>query len=313
MSGKRKPLFQLVDGVKIPLGFSPESLRSCLQYKPSPGDIFIDTFPKCGTNWAKRIVQLLLGRDTSDCSDYGLSTSFFEMVGNDVIQNLPQPRIICTHLEYHLLPQHKEAKYIYIVRNPKDCCVSFFYHTQKTKVYEFEDATFDEYLDLFIRGETSYGDYFSHLVSWYPKTDLPNVLFLTYEGMKKDPAKGILKMAEFLAVPDAELRDGNSEKFKAVVEACSVDSMRQYLKTNYDRTMADKPAEEWSAKKDYPLDRAPPPPDVMVRKGVIGDWRNHFSAEQSDRIERAFSEKCGSVANANDLWDPKDWVQGRSV
>lgn len=309
MSVARKPIYHLVDGVKIPLGFSAESLRSCLQYRPSPGDIFIDTFPKCGTNWAKRIVQLLLGRDTSDTSDYGLSTSFFEMVGKDVIQSLPEPRIICTHLEYQVLPQHPDARYIYIVRNPKDCCVSFFHHTQRTKVYQFEDGTFDEYLDLFINGATSYGDYFSHFVSWYPKRNLPNVLFLTYEAMKKDPTRAVLQMAEFLDIPDPELRNGGSEKMKALVESCSVDSMRQYLKVNYDKTMVEKSPEQWTAKKDYPLNRAPPPPDAMVRKGIIGDWKNHFSKEQSKKMEQAFAEKCGSVAGASQVWDPKDWLE----
>lgn len=115
----------------MPHGFDPAKLLSCLEYKAAAGDIFIDTFPKCGTNWTKRIVQLLIGENSAQESDYGLSTSFFEMVGKDTIAALPEPRIITSHLPYELLPKHPQAKYIYVVRNPKDCCVSYFHHTKK--------------------------------------------------------------------------------------------------------------------------------------------------------------------------------------
>lgn len=37
------------------------------------------------------------------------------------------------------------------------------------------------------------------------------------------------------------------------------------------------------------------PPDVMkikhIRKGIVGDWRNHFSEEQSERMNRKFFER----------------------
>uniref|UniRef100_A0A131XUZ0 Putative sulfotransferase n=1 Tax=Ixodes ricinus TaxID=34613 RepID=A0A131XUZ0_IXORI len=309
MGVERHPLFQLVDGIKLPLGFDPVQLRSCLKYQASAGDVFIDTFPKCGTNWTKRIVQLLFGENSARDSDYGLSTSFFEMVGKDVIEALPQPRIITTHLEYQLLPKHPGAKYIYVVRNPKDCCVSYFHHTKKTKVYHFEDGTFDEYLQLFVDGETSFGDYFSHLLSWYPNIHVANVIFLTYENMKKDPEAAVLKIAKFLEVKDPELMDPLSDKFKKVMELSSVDSMKEYLVNNYKKAMGDQDPEKWTAKEDYPLARAPPPPDVMVRKGIIGDWRNVFSKEQSRKMEQAMAEKCGKLIDLSKIWDPKDWME----
>lgn len=309
-SKNRQPLYQDVNGIRLPHGFDPAKLLSCLEYKASAGDIFIDTFPKCGTNWTKRIVQLLVGENSSQESDYGLSTSFFEMVGRETIAALPEPRIITSHLAYELLPKHALAKYIYVVRNPKDCCVSYFHHTKKTKVYNFEDGTFDEYLQLFINGATSFGDYFAHLVSWYPRVNEPNVLFLTYENMKKDPAAAVLKIAQFIDVKDPELLSVDSKKFQGVVKNSSVDCMKEYLNTNYKKALGDQDPENWTAKKDYPLSRPPPPPEVMVRKGIIGDWKNYFNKEQSQAIENAFVQKCGHVVDHAKLWDPKDWMEG---
>lgn len=310
-SNKLQPIFQLIDGIKIPLGFDGDKLRSALKYQASSGDIFIDTFPKCGTNWTKRIVELLIGgKDVASEKDgYGLATTFFEMVGKDTIAALPEPRIVTTHLAYQLMPKHPAAKYIYVVRNPKDCCVSFFHHTKKTKAYHFEQGTFEDYLQLFIKGETSFGDYFEHLVSWYPHVDEPNVLFLTYEGMKKDPAAAVLKIAKFLDVRDAELLDADSNRFKEVVRDSSIDAMKEHYNASYQKALGGNGVDQWIERKDYPLARAPPPPDVMVRKGIIGDWRNHFTADQSRRIERAFVEKCGHVVDHRKIWNPEDWME----
>ncbi|XP_040073975.1 sulfotransferase ssu-1-like [Ixodes scapularis] len=304
-----KWLFQVVDGTKLPLGFDPDNFRSCLKYEPSKEDIFIDTFPKCGTNWIKRIVQLLLGRASSQENDYGLSTSFLQMVGKDVIASLPRPRIITSHLEHQLLPQHTCAKYIYVVRNPKDCCTSYYHHTKATKIYNFENATFDEYVQIFINGGTTFGDYFSHLTSWYRNNHADNVLCLTYEGITRDHAGSVLQIAKFLDLDDPELLNPASNKFKRVVDMSSLEAMKEYFNVNYKRALGGKPPERWTARKDFPLSRAPPPPSVLVRKGVVGDWRNHFSKENSRKIEEAFVQKCGHVVKHEMLWDPKDWME----
>ncbi|KAK8756371.1 hypothetical protein V5799_000925 [Amblyomma americanum] len=231
------------------------------------------------------------------------------MVGKDTIAALPEPRIITTHLAYELVPKHPDAKYIYVVRNPKDCCVSFFHHTKKTKAYNFEHGTFEDYLQLFIKGETSFGDYFEHLVSWYPHVGEPNVLYLTYEAMKKDPEGAVLRIAKFLDVRDAELLDIDSNRFKEIVRDSSIDAMKERFNASYQRALGGNGVDQWTEKEDYPLSRAPPPPEVMVRKGIIGDWRNHFTPEQSLRIESAFVQKCGRVVDHKKIWDPEDWME----
>ena len=40
----------------------------------------------------------------------------------------------------------------------------------------------------------------------------------------------------------------------------------------------------------------------FIRKGVVGDWKNHLTNEQSQEIDRLLKEKAG--ANGLDkLWD----------
>ncbi|KAH9379734.1 hypothetical protein HPB48_019785 [Haemaphysalis longicornis] len=53
---------------------------------------------------------------------------------------------------------------------------------------------------MFVEGEVSYGDYFAHVLPWYEHRKDENVLFLTYENLKKDMPGLILKIADFLDV-----------------------------------------------------------------------------------------------------------------
>ncbi|GBN13530.1 hypothetical protein AVEN_160398-1, partial [Araneus ventricosus] len=79
-----------------------------------------------------------------------------------------------------------------------DCCVSFYHHTKNLPVYRFEDGEFDVFFELFINGEVEYGDYFDTTLSWWEHRNDPNVLFITYEEIKKDPKNSVLKISGFI-------------------------------------------------------------------------------------------------------------------
>lgn len=105
-----KKFYVEVEGTKIPAGFSPENFKSGARYQPLDSDIFICTFPKCGTNWTKRIVQLLIDREsrTGEVADYGLSKCFLEMAGkawrNHFIGELSEIRISNRSSSGRILP-----------------------------------------------------------------------------------------------------------------------------------------------------------------------------------------------------------------
>ncbi|GBN77502.1 Sulfotransferase 1C2, partial [Araneus ventricosus] len=94
-------------------------------------------------------------------------------------------------------PWSEQAKYIYVARNPKDCCVSYFHHTKNLPQHGFK-GDFDEYFELFLSGKVDYGDYFDHLMEWYEHRNDPNVLFMTYEQIQEDTETSVLKMASFI-------------------------------------------------------------------------------------------------------------------
>lgn len=64
--------------------------------------------------------------------------------------------------------------------------------------YRFKNGKFDDFFELFMEGEVDFGDYFDCLMSWYEHRNDQNVLFLTYEQLKKDTKEYVLKIAKFM-------------------------------------------------------------------------------------------------------------------
>ncbi|KAL1457326.1 hypothetical protein MTO96_006251 [Rhipicephalus appendiculatus] len=199
-----------VDGFYLSKAFPVECVRSALRYQAQPGDLFIVSYPKCGTTWMQHIVYNII-------NDYPppknillawIEMPFLEFQGAESVQGMKKPGPIKTHMPFRFQPYSKDAKYIYVARNPYDCCVSYFYHTKHFPDYKFQDGTFDQFFEMFLEGKVDFGDYFDHLLSWHEHREDPNVLFVTYEQLKNDVRTSVLKIADFIGeVYGRKLRD----------------------------------------------------------------------------------------------------------
>lgn len=279
----------------MPQGFPVENFAKALEYKAQPKDLFVATYPKCGTTWMQHICYLMLNNGVPLPADINLTVAFphLEEHGADFINDIsnfpplayPQQkngkghggddvmRLIKTHLYYEMTPIHPEAKYIYVARNPKDVVVSFFYHTRGfVRHYNFGEGKFDDYFELFMKGEVDFGDYFESLKSWLPHLKDQHVFYLTYEDLKCNTRKRILELAEFIGGDELKqnLLANDNLILDQVVEHSSVKSMQ-------------KDVLRWSSAR--PADQT-----QFVRKGIIGDWRNVLSKDQSDRIDQKMNE-----------------------
>ncbi|KAL1474490.1 hypothetical protein MTO96_037936 [Rhipicephalus appendiculatus] len=112
---------------------------------------------------------------------------------------LPLPlRTFMTHLPLSKETITDQGKYIYVARNPWDVCVSLYHMVTNLSMYQYEDATFEQFVDVFVSGNFGYGDYFEHVASAYDLREEPNVLFVTYEEMTKNRREVLLRVAYFL-------------------------------------------------------------------------------------------------------------------
>jgi len=280
---QRGPTYTVHDGLRMPMGFPVEGFLSGQRYQAEATDIVVSTYPKCGTTWTQYIVYLLQHGGQPLAATQRLDEVFphLEEVGETVVRALPPPRLIKTHLPLKRTPWYDEARYLYVARNPFDCAVSFYHHTRGfPRHYDFADGTWDAFFECFVRGEVDFGDYFDHLLSWWPKRTAPNVLFLTYEHMLADPAAAVRTIAGFLGGAAARAI-GEPGVLERVLEHSSFGQMRVHQRRWSSARPADMPA--------------------FVRKGVAGDWVSQFSAAQARRLaERALARMQGTGAES--LW-----------
>ena len=277
MTKSSRPKYKVHGGFRMPLGFPVEGFESGQRYRAQAGDIFVATYPKCGTTWMQYIVYLLLhgARPLPPGANINEVFPHLEEVGEGVVRALPEPRTIKTHLPFERAPWNAQAKYVYVARNPFACVVSFYHHTRGfPRHYDFASGTFDTFFELFLRGEVDFGDYFDNLASWLPQLGKPNTLFLTYESLRAAPSDAVAAVGAFLGGEPA--RSARDPLFLArVAELSSFRSMGR----DQDRWSSARPA-------DMP---------AFVRKGVVGDWTNHLSPEQARRLAAKTAARLAST------------------
>ncbi|PKU48267.1 amine sulfotransferase-like [Limosa lapponica baueri] len=73
---------------------------------------------------------------------------------------------------------------IYVSRNPKDVMVSY-YHFSKYMTTLEEVPDFNLFMERFLAGKVLGSSWLDHVSGWYSHAEDFNILFLTYEDMKK--------------------------------------------------------------------------------------------------------------------------------
>lgn len=295
-------LYKEVDGVLVNRTYNDEDVRSVLAYKPRPGDVFITSYPKCGTTWMQYIVYNILtdAMGYEDKLDFYLRMPFLEKQGAQAAIYGRKPGAFKTHLPFGKQPYSESAKYIYITRNPYDCCVSYYYHHKHFPTFEAGDTSFDEFFPLFLEGTLTFGDYFDHVLSWYEHRNDPNVLFVTYEDLKKDTKSGIIRVAEFLGEEYKKRICEDPVLLNRIQEMCTLRRLKENVnvayKTSWEELTASLRLDDVDPRLRSRLQAGAtlsekPLTGDFVRRGIVGDWKNHFSDGHIRRMKERIAEK----------------------
>ncbi|KAI1294812.1 Sulfotransferase 1E1 [Halotydeus destructor] len=286
----------MVRGFRFVLEMPEENLVEALDYAAKPDDLFICTYPKCGTTWMQQIVTLIFNNgkiDGEETAEKGIfaRVPFLEMVGTKSLA-IERPIAMKTHLPFNLQPWNEEAKYIIVLRNPKDTCISLYYHFKLSVMYaeSMKDYSMQDHIKAFLEGDVPCGCYFDWLLSWWAERDNTNIKFFLYEDMKTKPRETITEIAKFVGL-EAEAK--NEQFLDDVVNYSSLSHMK--VTTNAAVKKALEKELNVSVEGEF----------TFIRKGEIGDYKNHFTAEDNEAYNRAIASKFAGTGLEH-LWDNYD-------
>ena len=141
--------------------------------------------------------------------------------------------------------------------------MSLYFHT---RIRFFPGIEWDSYWKKYVAGDSEFGNYLDHLLSWWPHRDDSNVLMLKYEDMEKDLKHSISEIAAFV---EADLPDDIISKIAVMT---SFAEMKNDDTGNF----------SWrKIHKDIPF----------MRKGEVGDWKNFLTPEQSAEMDGLCAER----------------------
>ncbi|XP_053467664.1 sulfotransferase 2B1-like [Ictalurus furcatus] len=270
-------LYLFYHGLLLPkIVHTDDSLKYFESFQAQDDDVVVVTYPKSGTTWMQEILPLLLnGGDFTPVltiPNWDRVPWLEESRIAQVIDKLSAPRAFVTHMHYRLMPSSffsSKAKVIYVSRNPKDVLVSSF-HFHQMASFLHDPGTFEEFTDKFLSGNVLFGKWTDHVKSWR-NTDLGDrILYITYEEMIQD-LHGVLERISFFLGKHL-----SKDTLKRVTEHCEFKTMTQNKMSNY--TLV--PQTVMDAQKS-----------PFLRKGIVGDWKNHFRSELESKFNAAIFEE----------------------
>ncbi len=245
-------------------------------YIPDEHDVIVATYAKSGTNWMMQIAHQLLFHGKGEFnhihevapwpdSPAPLGKYAIPLEDPSVWMASPEKkRVIKTHLNWELIPYAESARYIAVIRDPKDVFVSNYFFAKALGGAAVPSV--DTWYRMFVSENFPLGGSWAvNAAGYWAQRNRPNVLVLSFKSMKRDLAGTVRRVAEFL-----DVRVGED-----VLESVCTRAGFSYMKDN-DAKFSVWKMTPWSS---Y---------GTMVRKGQQGGSSELLSAEQQRHIDRYF-------------------------
>jgi aryl sulfotransferase len=254
-------------------------------FKFRDDDIIISTYAKSGTTWMQQIVSQMLFNGETDLDTQGMSPWIdFRVPPKEIklaaVEAQTHRRFVKTHLPVEALVYSPKAKYIYIGRDGRDVLWSLYNHhaNGNEAMYDALNKTpglvgpplepppddIREYWHSWLAKDGfPYWSFWENVRSWWAIRDLPNLMLVHFETLKRNMPAEMRRIAKFLDIPIDE------SKWDTIVEHCTFDWMKN------------------NGEKIVPLGGAVWKGGVktFINKGTNGRWKETLTPSESAEYE----------------------------
>jgi len=250
----------------------PRLIRKIFSYWLTPAgntfkiladDTFLVSYPRSGNTWLRFLLgELISGQeiDFNNMENFIPDIYFSSKAG---INRIIRPRYIKSHEPYDA----RYPKVVYLIRDPRDVAISYYYWLKKFRCF---DTSFSKFVENFIHNRTPYKGWSNHINTWYQhRMNVPNgVIFIRYEELLSKPLFTLQKILSFLRISIGP------SVIESVISHNTFNQMQEKETRNQDAPIF------YNTRQDI----------AFIRKGQKEQWRQVLSKEQRQLFVSAFAE-----------------------
>jgi Sulfotransferase domain len=232
-----------------------------------PEDIFVVGYVRSGSTWCRFLFGNYIHQDEPvTFANLDARVPSIYSFPDRILRKMP--RVLKSH-EYF---DPRYPRTIYIVRDPRDVAVSFYFYNLKVRVipdgYPMEDfvkrlvaAKVVDYADLL-------GNWEENAMSWVRmRQGSKNFCLIRYEDLLSDPVRELTRASIMLGI------EPTPERIERAIKLSSASHMRKLEKSQSEKWVATK-----GTRQDIPF----------VREAKSGGWRDKLSEASIRIIEEAW-------------------------
>ena len=238
-----------------------------------PDDRIICSYPKSGNTWVRFLVANLLSPHKQ--VTWSTIDEIVPSIGGMDQRHMAKfkrPRALKSHQYY----DHRYKRIVYVIRDPRDILVSYYYFDIKRGLIE-DGHPIESYAESFLKGEMgatailgSHGRWDRHVGSWIgAMRDAPGFVVVRYEDLIDDTMRELKRISSVL-----EIKASDDEMDRAV-KLSTGDIMRELERQESEASVLLR-----NTRKDIPF----------IRKAEVGNWKDELPTEVSDRVVEEFHE-----------------------
>lgn len=232
-----------------------------------PEDTFIVSYFRSGSTWSRFLFgNLIHEHEAVTFTNMERLVPFIYNQPDRILRRLPRV------LKSHECFDPRYPRVIYIVRDPRDVAVSFYFYNIKVRVIP-DGYSMEKFVARWMSAKVvdyadRVGSWQDHVLSWIRlRQGKPGFVLVRYEDLLRDPEKILVELAPFVGIVPTP------ERIERAVRLSSVSHMQ---------SLEEKQAQEWITTKGTRQDIP------FVRSAKAGEWRKRLPPGAIKMLEDAW-------------------------